>query len=174
MNMPGSGRYNAQPNEAFLDSWPSGNGEYQDHFNLKGDSDNNAGNPSCMICHAPGTFIGKKATDFMAAAIGTDLRNDHPVGVTFPASTGSGTDWNTPATRLVNGQTIKFFDDTPNGRLDKNEIRLYDSGNGPSVECASCHDPHGVPSAGASSTFFPTFMRKSNIGSALCMTCHAK
>ena len=167
INMPGSNRYNATPNETFLDSWPNSKGA---HFTLSAGT-----NPSCLVCHSQdGVLAFYPATDFTAAAIGTDLRNDHPVGVTYPATTGAGTDWNTPTSRLVNGQTVKFFDDTPNGRVDKNEIRLYDSGNGPSVECASCHDPHGVPSAGAGSTFFPTFMRKSNAGSALCMTCHAK
>ena len=34
------------------------------------------------------------------------------------------------------------------------------------VECASCHDPHD-PTRGA-------FLRKSNSGSALCLTCHIK
>jgi hypothetical protein len=66
-------------------------------------------------------------------------------------------------------------DENPtNGRMDKSEIRLYDSGHGASVECASCHDPHGVPSAGAGSTILPTFLRKSNADSAVCMTCHTK
>jgi hypothetical protein len=187
MNMPGSGGYSATPDTAFLDSWiPPGDDptNWGGHMTL-GDKRVDVtvwadGKPftyqtydnSCLSCHAPGTHTF--ATDFRAAAIGTDLRNDHPVGVTFPATTGTGTDWNTPASRIVNGQTVKFFDDTANGRMDKNEIRLYDSGNGPSVECASCHDPHGVPSAGAGSKFFPTFMRKSNVGSALCLTCHSK
>ncbi|MBI3593131.1 MAG: hypothetical protein HY099_06610 [Nitrospirae bacterium] len=34
------------------------------------------------------------------------------------------------------------------------------------VECPSCHDPHD-PSRN-------TFLRKSNAGSALCLTCHIK
>ena len=160
----------ANPDNTFLDGWdPSNTGV---HMGLL------PGNENCLACHSTvglGPTLGWKATDFTAFAISTDLRNDHPVGVTFPSTNGAGTDWNTPTgTRVVAGLTNRFFDETPNGRMDKNEIRLYDSGNGPSVECASCHDPHGVPSAGAGSTFFPTFMRKSNAGSALCMTCHAK
>jgi hypothetical protein len=172
MNMPGSGGYSATPNnDVFLDSWATlQGGNEAEHKKL-----NSNFVDGCLSCHQPAPAgTTKFATDFTAAAIGTDLRNDHPIGVTFPAATGTGTDWKTPASRIVNGQTVKFFDDTANGRMDKNEIRLYDSGNGPSVECASCHDPHGVPSAGAGSTFYPTFMRKSNVGSALCMTCHAK
>ena len=173
MNMPGSGGYSANPDNTFLNGWFAMGGNEADHSTLSARSQDITSMASCLGCHSPGR-IPSFATDFTAAAIGTDLRNDHPVGVTYPTTTGTGTDWNTPATRVVNGQTVKFFDDTPNGRVDKNEIRLYDSGNGASVECASCHDPHGVPSGGAGSTFFPTFMRKSNTGSALCMTCHVK
>jgi hypothetical protein len=68
----------------------------------------------------------------------------------------------------------RFFDESPNGLLDKNEIRLYESGNGVSVECASCHDPHGVPSGGSGGELLPHFLRKINTGSALCLTCHSK
>jgi cytochrome c553 len=76
--------------------------------------------------------------------------------------------------------------------------RCVCSGEGSEVECASCHDSHGVPSAGAGSRFNPSFLRVNNgIGegmnydgntpttagisgivsdgaSALCQTCHAK
>jgi predicted CXXCH cytochrome family protein len=38
--------------------------------------------------------------------------------------------------------------------------------NSPSVECASCHDPH-TPNNG-------TFLRVSNAGSGLCLSCHVK
>jgi predicted CXXCH cytochrome family protein len=34
------------------------------------------------------------------------------------------------------------------------------------VQCTSCHDPHRSDT--------PTFLRKSNDGSALCLTCHVK
>jgi Doubled CXXCH motif (Paired_CXXCH_1) len=116
------------------------------------------------------------AADFRAAYIGTDLRNDHPVGVRFPALNGAGTDFNTPTgSRPTALGAMLFFDEAPaNSRIDKAEIRLYDTGDGPEFECASCHDPHGVPSAGPGSKFFPTFLRKSNTNSALCMTCHNK
>jgi hypothetical protein len=127
----------------------------------------------CLSCHQPG--IRAAATDFSAAYIGTDLRNDHPVGVTFPTSFGPGTDWKQPTGSFTQGITVsKFFDDNSNGRPDKNEIRLYDSALGPQVECASCHDPHGVPSSGAGSMFNPTFLRKPNAASAVCLTCHTK
>lgn len=126
----------------------------------------------CLSCHD-----GQQAVDAIlhTRGSGTDLRNTHPVRVTFPAITGVGTGWKTPTGMTPSGDgTTRFFDDTPNGSLDKNEIRLYDSGNGVSVECASCHDPHGVPSGGSSGELLPNFLRKSNTASALCLTCHSK
>lgn len=54
-----------------------------------------------------------------------------------------------------------FFDTNGNNFADTNEIRLYDSGGGYEVECASCHDPHGVPSGGQGSRFSPSFLRGS-------------
>lgn len=165
INMPGSGRYNASPDTAFLNSWTNASGSH--------DGLNDAG---CLACHNPtAPAYANTASDFTVAAIGTDLRNDHPVGVSYPTTNGNGTDWKTPDGSVTKGSwTSKFFDENSNGRMDKADIRLYDTGNGASVECASCHDPHGVPSAGPGSTMFPTFLRKTNSGSVVCMTCHSK
>lgn len=169
INMPGSGRYSkaqetAQDN-AFLDSWTNPRGQdAAAHIGLT--------NGECLACHAPGTgFIGAGATDFTIAAIGTDLRNDHPVGVTFPAQNGAGTDFKSPTGTQG---TASFFDVNSSGRMDSGDIRLYSTGTKTQVECASCHDPHGVPSAGRDSEFFPTFLRMANTNSALCLTCHTK
>ena len=174
INMPGAGQWSPTPDPSAWVPFAAGQSKSGQHRTLL----------ACMACHASdggpaGLGVGV-ATDFTAFVIGTDLRNDHPVGVTFPLVSGVGTDWKTPGgTKVVGSLTNKFFDETPNGRMDKGEIRLYDSGNGPSVECASCHDPHGVPSgvAATSSTGiynFPTFLRKANTASAVCLTCHAK
>lgn len=175
INMPGSGRYNPTPNSSAGfsgDLWTRWNvvgKRALNHAALRPGTDGQ----SCLSCHAPNGSAA--AVDFTVFAIGTDLRNDHPIGVTYPTVNGSGTDWKTPTgTKTVGGQTTKFFDDTPNGRLDKSEIRLYAAANGPSVECASCHDPHGVPSGAPGSAFLPTFLRKPIDGSGVCLTCHAK
>lgn len=167
MNMPGSGRYSSAPNTAFLNTWsnPSGLGPFA-HAGLK--------DGECLACHASNAgIVGTGAADFTLAAIGTDLRDDHPVGVTFPTTNGDGTDWKTPGgSFVVGGRTTKYYDENSNGRMDKGEIRLYDSGSGPSVECGSCHDPHGVATSG--SLFNATFLRKPNAASAVCLTCHSK
>lgn len=138
----------------------------------------------CMQCHSPDNSFTGNATgsDFSLVLIGTDLRNDHPVGVTFPAPVTAVEGWNTPSGVGVAG--LRYFDNTGtlSGRLDKADIRIYGAGKGgavgaPSatVECASCHDPHGVPDpTSGTGKFNPTFLRVNNAGSKVCLTCHAK
>jgi Doubled CXXCH motif (Paired_CXXCH_1) len=167
INMPGSGRYNAgmettDANPTFLNSWPNPSGTNAASHGRIG--------TECMICHSPALGGSIGATDFTAFVIGTDLRNDHPVGVLFPPA-GPGTDFKEPPRREAR---LAYFDNNGNGHADAAEIRLYNSGEGYEVECASCHDPHGVPSAGPGSLFNPTFLRVSNVGSAVCLTCHTK
>lgn len=168
INMPGSGRYQASQatsqDNAFLNSWNNARGpDATVHLGLN--------NAECLVCHsASAGFVGASATDFTVFAIGTDLRNDHPVGVRFPGG-GPGQDFNAP-TRTQG--SITYYDTNGNGKLDSADVRFYDTGEGPEVECASCHDPHGVPSAGRGSPFLPTFLRVSPSGSAICLTCHNK
>lgn len=171
INMPGSGGYSAAQagtqSDTFLNAWNNSRGP--DAARHAGLSTNLT--TSCLACHSPGEEITKAgATDFSIFVIGTDLRNDHPVGVRFP-TVAPGVDFNPPtATRIG----MAWFERNANQRPDTNEVRLYDSGEGYEVECASCHDPHGVPSGGTGSQFNPTFLRVSNTASALCLTCHSK
>jgi mono/diheme cytochrome c family protein len=167
INMPGSGRYLAaqetsDQNTAFLNSWVNPSG-------IRPLSHGRIGT-ECAACHSPnGGAAG--ATDFTAFVIGTDLRNDHPVGVRFPANAGPGSDFKDPSRK--EGR-LAYFDTNGNSRADAGEIRLYNTGDGYEVECASCHDPHGVPSGGPGTVFNPTFLRVTNTGSAVCLTCHSK
>jgi hypothetical protein len=183
INMPGSGRYDAgqvaAQNNSFLDAWPGGPGTsfYGGHGTLSNTPATLGNYGECMACHSingdqndPGTM-----PIFDVFFIDTDLRNDHPVGVSFPAITGAGTDWKSPSgNKIVNGLATQFFDEDSDTRMDKSDIRLYNSGSGPEVECASCHDPHGVPTGGPASLFNAAFLRKTNDNSAVCQTCHAK
>jgi hypothetical protein len=167
INMPGSGRYNpaqeTTQNTAFLDAWTNPRGPDTTSHGRIG--------TECMVCHAPGVGGALGATDFTAFVIGTDLRNDHPVGIRYPTAAGPGTDFQDPPRKEAR---LAYFDNNGNARADAGEIRLYNSGDGYEVECASCHDPHGVPSAGPGSVFNPTFLRVNNAGSAVCLTCHTK
>ena len=172
INMPGSGRYDAaqatSQNDTFLSLWDNARGpDAAIHIGL-----NPVAGAGCLACHAAGAgFVGAGATDFTVFAIGTDLKNDHPVGVTFPATGVATADFKKPDGQK--GATF-FFDRDSNGRMGPGDVRVYDNGGAAKVECASCHDPHGVPSAGAGSVFYPTFLRVANTGSALCLTCHTK
>lgn len=177
LNMPGSGNYSptADPTSwtpTIVVNVPGGYARSPQHRTLSATNLTT----SCLACHNsdPNGLGGGVATDFAMFAIGKDLRNDHPIGVTFPAVSGNGTDWNTPTgTKATGNLTTKFFDENSNGHMDKNEIRVYDTGNGPLVECGSCHDPHGVaPAAGAQ--FIASFLRKTVGSSSICLTCHVK
>ena len=172
INMPGSGKYNPNATRdtvqsmAFLNSWgPNASGVGPAvHLALDG------ANPSlgCLACHASTAgFVGAGAADFTVLALGTDLKNDHPVGVTFPALSAATEGFKKPGGTKG---TASFFDVDGNNNMGKGEVRVYDG----KVECASCHDPHGVQSGGANSKFQPTFLRVDNTGSALCLTCHNK
>jgi len=179
VNMPGSGRYEAGQatiqNTAFLDTWPGGPGgsPFGGHGTLSTEPAALANFGECQACHSISGDQYNPATTptFDVFYVSTDLTNDHPVGITFPAVNGVGTDFKTPAG--VKG-TTRYFDIDGNGKMGSGDVRLYDTGGVVQVECASCHDPHGVPSAGPGSTFRPTFLRVSNTSSALCLTCHSK
>ena len=181
INMPGSGAYNpAQEimvNEAFLDSW-IGPG-IGNHWVLGTGTSGGA----CTFCHNANEDFG--APDYTVFTIGTDLRNDHPIGILYPTSVGPDIDFREPTLNFINSAgtgEMSLFDKNGNGYPDTNEPRMYNTGEGPEVECASCHDPHGVPAAGPGSEFIPSFLRVSNgnantgIGDAsgLCLTCHVK
>jgi len=185
INMPGSGLYNkAQEttvNFTFLDAWP-GEGFDGRHFVL-GPGFSQPGR--CTICHNSNS---PTMPDYEGFVIGTDLSNDHPVGVQYPVTFEANVDFNAPIA-AVSGR-MSYFDENLNSFADTREVRLYDTGDGPEVECASCHDPHGVRSGSDGSTFSPSFLRVNNGvadngtsgtagivshgASALCLTCHIK
>lgn len=120
------------------------------------------------------------------ANLTTDLSNDHPIGIQYcgggiNGSTGTGTcadsDFRTPLTMTLNGGSTRVFwvETGGNTTRNKTDMVLYNrdfgttaspAGVGPSVECASCHDPHSDAN--------PTFLRVANAQSAVCLACHVK
>jgi predicted CXXCH cytochrome family protein len=124
------------------------------------------------------------------AALGTDLKNDHPIGIQYAGGgygvgqpgVGLDVDFAVPQTAQINGSNV-WWVDTPvfdgvggNATLrDKTDMQLYTRTDGtgsyeqPFVECASCHDPH-VADSGTRETF----LRISNDGSKVCLACHTK
>jgi hypothetical protein len=165
INMPGAGRYDpAQEraqNNTFLDNaWRNPRGaDPVAHAAL-----DRAG---CLSCHAPGS--GRAAQDFSRAVIGTDLRDDHPVGVPMPAERAG--EFTRPPRR--NGR-VAFYDRNANDHAGSNEVRMYDNGRGFTVECASRHDPHGTPEGARRTRHVAKFLRVTTDGGALCLTCHVK
>lgn len=158
---------------------------------------------ACLTCHdgtqardavinAPGSGFGTSPLGALGTMpvgitnLGTDLTNDHPIGIQYGGFTGSvdpdfRTDTTPPTNNLevatING-VQRWWVDTPGGtatQRDKSDIILYtrdNSGNPggltaePFVECASCHDPHNNANG--------TFLRISNANSAVCLACHVK
>jgi len=170
INMPGDGYYSVNQviteDNSFLNAWPSGKAiPTTRHYRLNASNDSS----SCLSCHDRGNGpSGDGATDFTVFAIGTDLRDDHPIGVRYPTNR-LGTEFKIP-TGVT--ESMSFFDTDGNQRADTYEVRMYDTGEGPEVECASCHDPHGVTPFNVPGKFNPSFLRVRNTGSKLCFTCH--
>jgi predicted CXXCH cytochrome family protein len=95
------------------------------------------------------TLTNTKMATGVTGYMGTDLRSEHPIGVTYDNTTGANGD--------------PDFDSIANATADN--IVFY-GGSTDQVECASCHSVHdylNVP-----------FLRLSNANSALCLACHVK
>ena len=143
----------------------------------------------------PGTWTGPAATatpvgslNYATASIvniGTDLTNDHPVGIQYGGGGATSADPDGPFTgsladpdfvppykATINGNPVWWVDTTvgTTGIREKTDMQLYtrtDLGaTEPFVECASCHNPH--------TDVNPTFLRIQNTGSAVCLACHIK
>ena len=173
INMPGSGNYDAgqqstQSNSFLSDNWTNASGpDASVHVGLAGADTPASEATGCLACHSTDAgIVGAGATDFKIFVTGTDLTNDHPVGISLPTQR-VGIDFNDPAVKQTG---IAFFDLDADSHADSDEIRFYDTGEGYEVECASCHDPHGV--RGPGNAIIRSFLRVENDDSDVCMTCH--
>ena len=95
--------------------------------------------------------------------LGADLRNDHPVAITYEtARTSTPGEFVTQTllsgNRIVVGTTSPLPLFAPPGSAGTTANAT--------VECASCHNAH--------SNVLGNFLRKANTGSAMCLTCHIK
>jgi len=121
-----------------------------------------AGSQLCLSCHdgtiavnnlvnPPNNAPSGAPTDYFiantnAAYMGTDLTNDHPIGLDYGQS-ASGDAGLIPIGTVTTAGTVRLI-------------------SGTQVECASCHDAHNA-------TAVP-FLRTSNVESLLCTACHLK
>ncbi len=165
--------------------------------------DNALNRPGSGLYNASGASIGGTWTGAATMAgtpipvLGTDLTNDHPIGIQYCGGglTGTGTtvggacadpdfvgkDVRTDShfsnavvrTKSVNSSQIFWVETgTVDTTRQKTDLSLYTRSDltGPSVECGSCHDPH-VESKGSDNIMF---MRVTTAGSAICLSCHVK
>ena len=118
------------------------------------------------------------------AVLGTDLRDDHPIGIEYcggPRGGAIGTCKDSYYVRRTAGMggnmaTARWWVDPPdgiNGVREATDMPLYaaapdrTTGIGPQVECGSCHDPHSTNAL---------FLRRiaGNRNSITCLSCHVK
>ena len=108
----------------------------------------------CLGCHDGQTAIdsvgGQTGSTVITgdSNIGRDLTDDHPVGIVYDDGHGRrapiGTVWGGSKAGIANA------------------LPLFESDN--RLECVTCHTPHDDTNDG--------FLRISNVGSGLCITCH--
>lgn len=116
---------------------------------------------------------GLNATNNVAM-LGKDLRDDHPVSMIYANAksygTGAAMGTDSYAAGFNAATTVGTRPVIVNGSVT---LPLYgaDTATG-KVECGSCHDPHEERSFVSGSSVY--FLRTSNSGSALCLTCHLK
>lgn len=153
INAPGAGGYDSTGGGGTGLSWDWGSSP-------RADTDGKMGN----------------TTDTLAM-LGTDLRNDHPIGISYCAKTSLSStcgDADFVAATQVGSTNNYYVEASSNSAKDKSDMILYTRSFGgtllPSVECASCHDPHVESKA----TTEVAFLRKSQAGSGLCLACHTK
>ena len=118
----------------------------------------------CLSCHdgtvALDSFGGVTGTTSMAttadAYFSKDLRNDHPISITYNAALNTADDGVNDPTTTLSGLGLNIDDD------------MLFGGASDLLECASCHDVHNDDATTVS------LLRITNEDSALCLTCHNK
>jgi predicted CXXCH cytochrome family protein len=126
----------------------------------------------CLSCHdgsvalnAFGGQTGGTNQTFIGARfqLGSDLSNDHPIGVEYTDASAS-TDGELRIPSDTNDQvTIGSGADTKTGTVG---VVMLD--NGATVQCSSCHDVHNHYTSG------DKFLKVTKTGSQICLACHKK
>ena len=150
----------------------------------------------CLGCHdgtvaldsfrgKDGGSLGKSITDYKddtvlynpnigGAAVGgttADLSNDHPVG--YGAHISQTADYYKPIASIkAAGLKVVTSPDIITSGTDINTGANLAGTNYYSVSCVTCHNVHNSGTGGAKDE--RGLLRVSNVGSALCLTCHNK
>ena len=99
----------------------------------------------CLSCH-DGVNAAQKHAPRGGANLGTNLGNDHPVGVSYPP-------------RGRDGMPLRRYKARPGNGLALVKVNSTDV-----VGCTTCHDPHGGR--------HKAMLRVDLHGSKLCFQCH--
>ena len=128
---------------------------------------------ACLSCHDGtvavnnfGGMIQGGSVEMIdpAALIGTDLSNDHPIGIIYDAALAAKDGFlQNPESTLVTGP-----DFTGTKTISQEFLR------GGKLECVSCHDIHKERGASKNSSIMLIMSGPSYAGSKLCLTCHIK
>lgn len=98
------------------------------------------------------------------ALIGTNLSNDHPIGMNLTANP-EAIDRNDHDP--LNSAAIKTIAQITGATgFNSPASKIFFNGASNTMWCSTCHDVH--------SNDFPPFLRMSNDGSAMCKACHIK
>lgn len=121
---------------------------------------------TCLSCHdgtvAMDAYGNSAGSNFMPGVpgtpgsrnLGSNLSDDHPVGIAWQHQTSGGSNSNCMTCH-------DLFADPPQPRSSwGKELRFFDG----KVECGSCHNAH--------SNDLTKFLRKTIAASALCIHCH--
>jgi len=92
--------------------------------------------------------------------LGTDLSGDHPINIIYD-STSAAAALKDPSTLLAT-----------NGLFLYSATGKRTTTNGDKVQCGSCHDVHNWQ--GSTGLSDGSFLRYTNVQSALCLSCHNK
>jgi hypothetical protein len=117
----------------------------------------------CLSCH-DGTIAvdsfggGSNGTQYVSDAnkIGTDLRDDHPIGLQYSVADAT---LYSPDTLITIGSGSTRL----NGKIS--DLMLFSG----VMECSSCHDVHNKYTIGATG-----LMKIASAKDAICVTCHKK
>jgi hypothetical protein len=101
---------------------------------------------------APTVMTGAMA---VSSAANNGLQDDHPVGIRYALTGGTGTGYKTKISV-------------------KAALKLYGAAGLETVECASCHDPHNDRWGGGTDVTMRYFIRGTAGIAGLCSTCHDK
>ncbi|NMM05259.1 MAG: hypothetical protein HHJ18_03175 [Polaromonas sp.] len=158
---------------------------------------NQPGSGTVVTAFGAGSWTGTGQLNTVGSItnIGTDLKNDHPIGIQYGGGYGTGKvaypksnvadggfrdqDFKGAQYNYINDKDVWWVDTGTAGlgTREKTDMQLYTRtqtgtspvalavGNQALVECASCHDPH---------TDKATFLRIDNTNSAVCLACHIK